>query len=231
METGTYHIGGDQPAVHGMLMVGNSNVYLSHLPMFHLPHDYQVLLEVTLREERGGLDPAARYRKDRETTGEAIYTWMPKPFILSTLLLPGSSSSMVGAVFRGHFERGGVPITSNQVQADISRVLYYHQFAAADEAPRHLRYLLFGTAAEPFVAHVITRAPDYDHVLAVDLGEAPAGWNGTAMPLEFQGRQNVQTQRLKPQEELDAVAAELKGASVHLTVRQELYFETGDLSS
>jgi hypothetical protein len=32
---------GDHPAVHGMLMVGETQVLMSRLPMFHSPHDYQ----------------------------------------------------------------------------------------------------------------------------------------------------------------------------------------------
>ena len=39
----------DPPAIHGMLMVGTQTIFLSHLPMFHRPHDYQVILEVGLQ--------------------------------------------------------------------------------------------------------------------------------------------------------------------------------------
>ena len=39
---------GDRPATHGMLMVGSQQIYLSHLPMFHGPHDYRVIVEADL---------------------------------------------------------------------------------------------------------------------------------------------------------------------------------------
>ena len=31
-----------------MLMVGETPLLMSHLPMFHSPHDYQILLETSL---------------------------------------------------------------------------------------------------------------------------------------------------------------------------------------
>src|SRR4051794_31491126 len=92
----------ERPAVHGMLVVGDADVLLSHLPMFHSPHDFQVLLQVTLGEEGG--DPASLYREDQRTSGERVYTWVPKPFLLSSLLTPAASPHvMQGTLFRGHF--------------------------------------------------------------------------------------------------------------------------------
>ena len=38
----------DVPTTHGMLLFGNETVYASHLPMFHSPHDYQLILELDL---------------------------------------------------------------------------------------------------------------------------------------------------------------------------------------
>jgi hypothetical protein len=37
------HTGGDRRTVRGMRIVGESRMYLSHLPMFHPPQDCQVL--------------------------------------------------------------------------------------------------------------------------------------------------------------------------------------------
>src|SRR5258708_2218861 len=38
----------DPPATHGMLLFGNQVTYASHLPMFHAPHDYQVIMKLSL---------------------------------------------------------------------------------------------------------------------------------------------------------------------------------------
>ena len=32
----------DPPDIHGMAVIGQKSVFLSHLPMFGSPHDYQV---------------------------------------------------------------------------------------------------------------------------------------------------------------------------------------------
>ena len=53
----------DHAAVHGMLMVGEDRSLMSHLPMFHSPHDYQLLLEVNLSAP--GSDPLKTYLDDR----------------------------------------------------------------------------------------------------------------------------------------------------------------------
>lgn len=36
----------DKPNTHGMLLMGMEIVYAEHLPMFHQPHDYQIILEL-----------------------------------------------------------------------------------------------------------------------------------------------------------------------------------------
>lgn len=33
----------DKPSVHGMTLMGTELIYASHLPMFHTPHDYQII--------------------------------------------------------------------------------------------------------------------------------------------------------------------------------------------
>src|SRR4030095_17245252 len=38
----------DRPSVHGMLIFGTEKIYASHLPLFHAPHNYQIILELEL---------------------------------------------------------------------------------------------------------------------------------------------------------------------------------------
>jgi hypothetical protein len=41
----------DAPAVHGMVLFGGKQAaYVSHLPMFHAPHDRQLILKVALAD-------------------------------------------------------------------------------------------------------------------------------------------------------------------------------------
>ena len=54
----------ERPAIghHGMLIVGEETIYVSHLPMWMAPHNFQVILEVTFR---GPDQPQALARNGR----------------------------------------------------------------------------------------------------------------------------------------------------------------------
>src|SRR5687768_7566230 len=76
---------GDRPAGHGMVVVGTETVFLSHLPMFMEPHDYQVILEASF-----GAGPGKVYAEDRKAHLKAlVYTVAPEPFVLPDLFPPG----------------------------------------------------------------------------------------------------------------------------------------------
>jgi hypothetical protein len=81
----------ERPAVHGMLMVGEARVLLSHLPMFHAPHDQQIILEASLSAP--GFNPQKKYVDDRNATQTRIYTWVPKPFVLSDLCISSGTAN------------------------------------------------------------------------------------------------------------------------------------------
>lgn len=220
----------DHPAVHGMLIVGESRILLSHLPMFHPPHDYQILLEVSVREDDG--DPFGAYVRDRRESGERLYTWVPKPFALSRLRDAAQEPfAMEGTIFRGHFERGGVPISSDGVLAVVTRLLYFRKFAPAAPRPQTLQYLLFGSPEEPFLAHAIARPPDYDHILSARIA-GPPGWDGAALPVEITGRANTPEDRLREGEEIEARPLTPEpGDPASVVIGRDYYFETGDLAT
>jgi hypothetical protein len=221
----------DHPAVHGMLVFGQQKILLSHLPMFHAPHDFQVVLQVRLRSDVG--DPEALYRQDRSTSGEKVYTWVPKKFVLQDLLAPTTPlRSMTGTLFRGHFERGGTPITSASVTAEVVRVLHGRRFTPVSEAVSPPRYLLVGSAAEPFLVHLITRPPDFDQIIAVQLAKDGPSFDGGTLVLEIPDRKNAQDDRLREGESVQAVIVSDQGGDpLHIMVGMEFYFETADLAS
>jgi hypothetical protein len=220
----------DHPAVHGMLVFGQQQILLSHLPMFHAPHDFQVLLHVRLRGGKG--DPEALYRDDRSKAGERVYTWVPEKFVLQDLLAPTPLRTMTGTLFRGHFERGGTPITSAPVTAEVVRVLHGRRFTPTTEAVGSPRYLLVGSAAEPFVAHLVTRPPDYDQVIAVQLAKDGISFDGAALVLEVPDRKNGPDERLREGESVRVVMASGQGGrALQLKIGAQVYFETGDLAS
>jgi hypothetical protein len=126
------HPAHERPGFHGMVLVGQRRAYLSHLPMFMSPHDYQAVFEVTLTT--GGADAFPAYLQDRSTnppgsttrpnTESRMYGFAPTIdpddgdpltdlFILSDLMTPSDPhdpssapirTAFTGTVFRGHFE-------------------------------------------------------------------------------------------------------------------------------
>jgi hypothetical protein len=211
---------GGHPAVHGMLIFGEGPFYLSHLPMFHPPHDLQLIIEGTFD---GAGHPEDLYRRDRAETGEKVYTWVPTAFVLQDLLSPSpGKAQMTGRIFRGHFERGGVPI-SREVGCAVSRVIHSHPLAAAGPRDQHPRYVLFGEPGRAFAAHMISGAPDFDQVTSVDIAPPAA----SPVIAEVMDHANDAAGRLQPDGRVRVTTD-----AGHVTVKclDEIYLETGDLS-
>jgi hypothetical protein len=214
----------DKPSIHGMLMVGQKSIYLSHLPMFHTPHDYQVIIEVTLR---GSGNPADQYFQDRLSSNKTVYTLVPD----SAFVLPEKIQKLEtfqATIYRGHFERNGTPIIRN-ILVDIKKVIYFKKFDKNENIKANYEAILFGDQDEQFVAHKISACPDFDQVLSVEL---KAGGSGAPLPLNRlvtlsqQKRQNaleVGSSYLFPESQEPISSQSFK-------VLKQLYFETGDLA-
>jgi hypothetical protein len=161
----------DEPGLHGMLVTGQRTVFLSHLPMFGPPHDYQVILEAALSKSGG--DPQADYFNDRKRTGATLYTLEPERFVLPRLAAVTPLRSFKANVYRGHFERfptraakEAARIAQN-VDVTVTRVIHFRRFDPAAAKPAQLEYLLFGKGGEVLAAHLIIRPPDFDQIVPV----------------------------------------------------------------
>ena len=227
----------DAPSTHGMLVFGDGPVYLSHLPMFHQPHDYQVLMEVDL--QKAGVDPVALYATDRHVTGEKIYTFVPESFSLPELVGPHNGlpqrTTFKGTLFRGHFERGGSSFIAN-VTAKVKRVIYVKKFDAQPGVSPDLRYFVFGDEHAVYAAHLINKAPDFDHILSVRIlsgvpNEAAAAAIRNGLTLDFMDATNDVDHALKEGLEATGTLTTI-GDAVTLQVQPvtEFYLETGDLA-
>ena len=133
----------DRPSSHGMLLVGQQTAFLSHLPLFANPHDYQVILEVTFAKP--GSDPQADYFNDRKRSGTKIYTIEPDRFVLPELNAATPLRSFTTNIYRGHFERFPTERAKEAarigeaVNVTVTRVIHFRKFdPAAGEvcAPR-----------------------------------------------------------------------------------------------
>lgn len=150
----------DPPSTHGMLVVGTQAVYLSHLPMFHSPHDYQVILEAKFddRAQRAYLESLKNHPE------ATVYTLVPERFSLPEMIK--SPRPFKAELFRGHFERGGEPIATN-VTVTIKSTIHFRKFDTTAGQPELSSQILFGKSNEWFMAHFITAAPDFDQVTRV----------------------------------------------------------------
>jgi hypothetical protein len=143
---------------------------------------------------------------------------------------------MVGTIFRGHFERGGIAITADDVEARVERIPYSRRLVASDPPLAERRYVMFGSLSEPFLAHVITRPPDFDQIMAIEIA-APssdwlAGWEGIGIALKIDGSDRLLNTALREGHQVKATRLDgLATDSAVLTVRREFYLETSDLAS
>jgi hypothetical protein len=203
----------EPPAGHGMAVVGGKHVFLSHLPMFMRPHDFQVILHASF----GAADAA--YRADRkENAATRLYTFAPERFVLLDLF-PGENgeapkrTSFGGTLVRNHFEQPPAhpetPVeVASDVEVEVLDVVHQHRFDPEAPPLEHLTYLLFGKGAERFLAHLVTRPPDFDQLLSVDV----TGRRFTdkqllgGIEVRFDGRPNQPGERLREGEQAGAVA-------------------------
>jgi hypothetical protein len=192
-----------------MAVVGEETIYLSHLPMFHSPHDYQVIFEAEL-------DGAAKasYLASKAASAETVYTIAPEAFALPEMV--AAPRPFKAALFRGHFERGGEEIARATVT--IRRVVHFRKFDPHQPKMGTAQFFLFGKGKEKFLAHEITARPDFDQILAAEI-QGEEGQRFTALNQENEPVGSGWLM-LHPQGQRGPVA--IKATS--------LYLEEGDLS-
>lgn len=191
---------------HGMAVFGGrEGLYASHLPMFHAPHDSQVVLRFHLAD-------AAADRRLRDTLAREPRLWTLDPETFDLLrLAPGHAQPLrefQARFFEGHFERGGRPQPGEQ-QVVVDEVLAFSRLQAAPRDAATGRYRLVGRGDEWFAFKQIDRRPDFDHILRL---ATPAVRGEARVPLRGLARPTAAVQR----------AFQASGVA-------ELHFETDDL--
>ncbi|WP_185749111.1 hypothetical protein [Humibacillus xanthopallidus] len=234
------HHGSDTTGVHGMLLFGDGPFYLSHLPMFSPPHNYQAILQVTLEDDAAGQirNIHAHFGRDR------LLTVRPETFAITDLSPMDSSQPRTefrGDVVHGHFEHGGDVVAANTL-IRVDEVVTFRELSVGPSGSRtsagerdELAYLPVGDADEElFLAHVITAAPDFDQVLRVSV----SGGHFTRTELERQGRPTITIGRPDlPANRLDAEetvagrssAGQHFHTEVEVEVLSEVYFMEDEL--
>jgi hypothetical protein len=223
---------------HNMMVVGEKSVFLSHLPMFMSPHNFQVILEATFTS--GGRNVQEIYTKDRQSNRQTkMYTLRPEEsFKLPSLFTPSppARNSFKGTIFRGHLERRGKKKIAGLINIDVNvkRVIYAQQLGRGFDKSDELTYILFGKGDELFLAHVIARQPDFDQILSVKIDNAPSNEElERGVSVVIRGRENSASSRIKEKERV-VVQGHVAGAHQFLQLQiqadVEFYFEEGELS-
>jgi hypothetical protein len=233
-------MGGDSPASHTMLVLGTGPVFLSHLPMFMKPHDYQVILQASF--SNSGSDPQRLYLDDRKAHPKTLlYTLQPKAFVLPDLFPPSPGQprhlrSFQASLFRGDFEHPDADtaeIAANVV-VTVAGVVLGHKFVPGAPALDQLAYVLFGKGPELWLAHLITRPPTFDQVLSTTVaGHAFTDQElRVGVPVTVPSRKDVAAERLGlPQggAAVDAVAS-VAGVPVPIQLQPQVEFYFNDNS-
>ena len=226
-------------AVHNMALVGDRHIVLSHLPMFMPPHSAQAVLDATFVKDGRNVD--GLYFADRAShPAVRFYTVQPESFAIQELFQPAPTQSLRthfrATVFRGHLEKGGVPLESLQdIDVQVKRVVHARSLEGAATLPT-LTYFLAGGDGEFFLVHLLSAAPDFDQILSVTVsgGLPPTAELQRGLTVEVPVRANKLANRLQPKETV-SVQGRVTGATQVLTlkvdVNAELYFEEGELSS
>lgn len=197
---------------HGMaLFGGQEGLYASHLPMFHAPHDYQVILQVHIADQ--ATDAALRKRLDGQ---DALWTIDPEKFELSALAPEAKHPrrDFKADLVQGHFERGGSAQFKGATVV-IDKVLLFRQLDGKPRNAGKSRYMQVGSGAQRFLVKEIDGRPDFDHIVSY---HAEPGAPTAAVQVRKWGVKAAGNDAL-------AMALKTKMAAIGGTI----YFETEDL--
>lgn len=147
----------DPKGFHGMLFFGQGDTfYISHLPMFHRPHDYQAIVEVRLKPEA-----KAKYQAELKRKG-GYFTFAPdETFVLPEVVV--EKQPIKGTLVQGHFERGGSELLGTELE--LVRVVFYKKISETDKKPVKEKYIIFGNGTEYFMAHEVFQRPNVDEII------------------------------------------------------------------
>ncbi len=197
---------------HGMaLFGGREGLYASHLPMFHAPHDYQVILQVHIADQ--ATDAALRMRLDGK---DALWTIDPEKFELSALAPEAGSprKEFTADLVQGHFERGG-STQYKAVKVVIDKVLVFRQLDGKPRDAKFSRYLQVGSGRQRFLVKQIDTRPDFDHIVAYHAAPGASTASAQVRKWGIKAAGN------------DALAKALKANAA--AIGGTIYFETEDL--
>lgn len=217
----------DKPATHGMLLFGDKQTYVSHLPMFHAPHDYQLILQVKLKLTP--LSTALMKYEQAKRQGETLFTIEPEKMDL-TQVIDGTLKEFKAKLYAGHFERGGRALDTVIVVVEKK---IYSQKLNPEKLGAVFNYLVFGEKDDYYAAHIINGVGSFDSILKVSQLEQ-AGPICTRRDCTYDGHdladEQLPYQLLSKIDEPYGDEGVLKDWSYKTFIEKNIYTETDELA-
>ena len=195
--------------LHGMLLFSDGNsLYASHLPMFHKPHDVQLILRFELKD-------SAKQKElvDALSIGNRYWTLAPEKFDLNLLAINSKDGIWYfkADLYKDHFERNGLLMFSEQTIV-VKEVLLRNQLNPELPEQTIFNRLTPTDAKRQFFVRLIQGKPGIDQIF----------WMRSPTKLPNQFSLNTASHTL----DLQSIASELgiKPKTINL-----YYEEQGDL--
>lgn len=154
------HTGHGRFGSHGMVLFSDGvSLYVSHLPLYRAPHDYQILYRIRTPQQK-------RLMALLADSNYSMVTVLPDAFDLNRLV-EGEQFTISTTVFAGHFERGGKPVF---VDADFhfEAQVYLRHIGDLAAEPAGKLQVLEAASARSIAVHRIQAAPSFDMIALLD---------------------------------------------------------------
>lgn len=150
---------------HGMVVFGGKTVlFASHMPMFHAPHDLQVVIQFHLADARVH-DELAQALINKSQ----FWSLDPEDFDLQRLS-PAHARPLTkfsADFFEGHFERGGQQRYLGQTVI-VDKVMMFRRLKLENKSKTQGHYHVIGQGKERFLVKEIDRRPDFDVIFKLN---------------------------------------------------------------
>lgn len=138
---------------HGMVLIYHpeEGFFVSHLPLYRTPHDYQLIYKIQVAEPE----------KLADLIKNDMVTLLPANFDLSRLIA-GERFSINTTFFQGHFERGGKPQFSTDMT--FEKPILIKKVSPTFTAKKATTYLAPVSEQHAIFAHRIQKPPSFDAI-------------------------------------------------------------------
>ena len=170
---------------HGHLLFGQGPFYLSHLPLYAPPHNYQAIYEVEFPENaenlkkvlkqklsEGGYATFAPSSNPNNRSENSTNFKIPQ---LTCLARTAGDQVFWGEVHADHFERGGAKL--GNAGLIIKRVIYYQELPLSPQPEQAAdpqsaaEFIVFGQKGQYFASRVLGKRPGVDQIIPLPVSQ------------------------------------------------------------